>query len=147
MAVLTIIDEMRKELESWIDAPWTNHLYDNFVERRLDGTCDWIRSRPAFVDWISPEFPAGSAKMLWIHGPAGYGKTILCASIVQHLSAALDPKVAFFFFSSESGSRGDPFIVIRSWISQVVSRNQDAFELACSRCDPNSGVHIHCRWA
>ena len=130
---------MKRELEIWIDAPRTNHLYDNFVERRLDGTCDWIRSRTAFVDWISPEFPAGSAKMLWIHGPAGHGKTILCASIVQHLLAALDPKVAFFFFSSESGSRGDPFIVIRSWISQVISRDQDAFELACSRCDPKSG--------
>ncbi|KAK3312564.1 hypothetical protein B0H66DRAFT_506168, partial [Apodospora peruviana] len=131
--------EMRMELQTWLDASWTNHLYDNFVGRKLDGTCDWIQNRPAFIDWASPEFPDGSAKMLWIHGPAGFGKTILCANVVKHLLATPDSLVAFFFFSSETGSRGDPFIVIRSWILQVISRDQSAFELACSKCDSKTG--------
>ncbi|KAK4158661.1 hypothetical protein QBC43DRAFT_223798, partial [Cladorrhinum sp. PSN259] len=60
-------------------------------------------------------------------------------SVVKHLLAAPDSIIAFFFFSSESGSRGDPFIVIRSWILQVISRDQRAFELACSKCDPKTG--------
>lgn len=131
--------EMIMELHAWLDASCTNYLYENFVGRKLDGTCDWIQSRPDFMDWASSEFPDGSAKMLWIHGPAGFGKTILCASVVKHILDTPDSTVAYFFFSSESGSRGDPFIVIRSWIWQVISRDHNAFKLACSKGDRKTG--------
>src|SRR5580658_11130776 len=56
-AILMIKDEIRKELDIWLGASWTKDLYDSFVRRRLDGTCDWILSRPMFLDWISPDFP------------------------------------------------------------------------------------------
>ncbi|KAH7151968.1 ankyrin-1 [Dactylonectria estremocensis] len=88
---------------------------------------------PAFLHWLSPDFPAGTAKLLWINGPAGFGKTILCARVVEHLSSTLETPVAHFFFSSDFESRGDPFAAIRSWISQVMSRDQGAFDLVRGR--------------
>ncbi|KAH6974951.1 hypothetical protein BKA56DRAFT_658440 [Ilyonectria sp. MPI-CAGE-AT-0026] len=93
----------------------------------------WILDQPAFFRWLSPDFPKGTAKLLWIHGPAGFGKTILCARVVEHLSSTLETPVAHFFFSSDLESRGDPFAAIRSWISQVMSRDQAAFDLVRGR--------------
>lgn len=126
-------------MDSWLDASWTNDVYDNFIRRRLDGTCDWILSRQAFLDLISPYFPSGTAKILWINGPAGHGKTILCARVVQYLSSILESLLAYYFCSSDSESRRDPLTIMRSWISQVISCNRDAFELACGRWETKDG--------
>lgn len=73
--------------------------------------------------------------MLWANGPAGYGKTILCARLVQYLSATLTSPVAYYFISSKSENRADPLGVIRSPISQLMPSDQDAFESACSMWD------------
>jgi hypothetical protein len=126
-------------LDIWLDASWTNDVYDNSIRKRLDGTCDWILSEQAFLDWISPNFPSGTAKILWINGPAGYGKTVLCARVVQYLSSILESPLAYYFCSSDSESRRDPLTIMRSWISQVVSCNRDAFELACGRWETKEG--------
>ncbi|KAH8669300.1 ankyrin-1, partial [Ilyonectria robusta] len=78
-------------------------------------------------NWLDQEFPAG-AKLLWINGPAGFGKTILCAHVVERLSSTLKTPVAHFFFSSDLESREDPVVAVRSWISQIVSQHEGAFE-------------------
>ncbi|KAH8598504.1 prion-inhibition and propagation-domain-containing protein [Bisporella sp. PMI_857] len=131
--------ETRKELDVWLSATWANDIYDNFIRRRLDGTCDWILSRQVFLDWISPDFPFGTTKILWINGPAGYGKTILCARVVQYLSPMLESPFAYYFCSSDSESRRDPLSIIRSWISQIILGNRDAFELAYSKWETKDG--------
>jgi nicotinamide riboside kinase len=107
--------------------------------RRLDGTCDWILSRQAFIDWISPDFPSRTAKILWINGPAGHGKTILCARVVQYLSMMLEAPLVYYFCSSDSESRRDPLNIIRSWVSQIISGNRDAFGLACGKWEAKDG--------
>jgi Ni2+-binding GTPase involved in maturation of urease and hydrogenase len=80
-----------------------------------------------FQHWLSTEFSAGP-KLLWVNGPAGFGKSILCAHVVEHLSSTLDTPVAHFFFTSDNESREDPFLALRLWISQIVSRHEGAFE-------------------
>ena len=138
-ALLTVAAETRKGLHAWLLGRYTaNELYDNAVQTRLDGTCDWILTRPSFLDWASPDFPLGSAKVLWINGPAGFGKTVLCARIVEHLSSVLEKPAAHFFFSSDFESRRDPFVAIRSWISQLICR-PDVFELVCERWEAQHG--------
>jgi ankyrin repeat protein len=136
-APLMIKDNMRKELELWLGASWTNDVYDNFIQKRLDGTCDWILHRPTFLDWMGPDFPSGASKILWINGPAGHGKTILCARVVQYLSTMPEYPLAYYFCSSESEARRDSSSIMRSWVSQIISSNRDAFELACSKRETN----------
>jgi hypothetical protein len=34
----------------------------------------------------------------------------------------------FFFFTSDHESREDPFVALRSWISQIAAQNDDAFQ-------------------
>lgn len=110
-------------------------MYDTFIQRRLEGTCNWILERPEFRHWEATN--SDCTKVLWIHGPAGYGKTILCARLVEHLLAHYP--LAYYFFSSDSDSRTDPFIIIRSWISQVISQNRHAFELARGQWEATDG--------
>lgn len=87
----------------------------------MEGTFDWILTRRLFLDWDSPDFPAGKAKILWINGAVGFGKTILCVRIVEHLSSSLDPPPVYFFFSSDFESWRDPFVAMRSWLTQLLS--------------------------
>ncbi|KAI2627734.1 hypothetical protein GGR54DRAFT_429923 [Hypoxylon sp. NC1633] len=127
--------DFKRNLASWLGTTWTTTMYDTFVQRRLSGTCDWILERSEFRNWEATDFD--TAKVLWIHGPAGYGKTILCARVVEHLAARFP--LAYYFFSSDSDSRADPFTIIRSWISQIISQNQRAFELARGRWEATDG--------
>ncbi|RYP08950.1 hypothetical protein DL764_001561 [Monosporascus ibericus] len=123
-------ESKRRKIAWALRGPYSpNGLYDDLIQKGLDDTCDWILRRPSFLRWLSPDFPAGTAKLLWINGPAGFGKTILCARVIEHLSSTLVMPVAHFFFSSDFESRGDPFVAIRSCISQVVSRDPGAFDL------------------
>lgn len=129
-----ILERRKERLARWLDASWTTDLYDSFVRRRLEGTCEWILGRAEFRHWISSDFPGNTAKMLWIHGVPGSGKTILCANLVENLSR--EPHlIAYYFMSSGSKSREDPYVVIRSWISQIVSHNQEARNIAYAKLD------------
>ncbi|KAK7402477.1 hypothetical protein QQX98_011778 [Neonectria punicea] len=129
--------ETRREVHSWLGRWSPDERYDDSVQKRLVGTCDWIFHRPAFQNWVNQEFSAG-AKLLWINGPAGFGKTILCAHVVEHLSSALEAPVAHFFFSSDLESREDPFVAVRSWISQVASQHKGAFEYVRQKWEADS---------
>ncbi|KAL2833710.1 prion-inhibition and propagation-domain-containing protein [Aspergillus cavernicola] len=113
--------ETRRDLQTWLlGNHLPNELYEIYMERRVQSTCEWILNRPWFLEWSSPDFPKGHAKVLWINGPAGFGKSILCARAIDHLSSMLEAPVAHFFFSSDL-EREDPFVVVRSWVAQVIS--------------------------
>ncbi|KAJ5319622.1 uncharacterized protein N7506_012326, partial [Penicillium brevicompactum] len=121
--------ETRRDLQKWLLGNYLpNDRYETYKEKRLDGTCEWIISQPWFRDWSSPDFPKGSAKILWINGPAGFGKTVLCTKIIDHMSSIAKGPLGHFFFSADF-ERHDPFTVIRLWVSQVVS-HPIAFKLA-----------------
>ncbi|KAI6766040.1 hypothetical protein HG530_007110 [Fusarium avenaceum] len=119
--------ENRREVYSWLGKIPPDDKYEDSAERRVENTCDWVLDRPFFTSWMGPEDSSG-LKLLWIHAPAGFGKTILCAHIIQHLSSALASPVAHFFFTSDHGSREGPFVALRSWISQIAAQNEDVFQ-------------------
>ncbi|KAF5985798.1 ankyrin [Fusarium coicis] len=119
--------EEKRDVLSWLGKSTPNDKYEDSLAKRVDTTCEWILERPIFKSWLSP---AESTKpsVLWINRPAGFGKTVLCAHIVRHLSEALDTPVAHFFFTSDHESREDPFSALRSWQRQVSTKANDAFE-------------------
>ncbi|KAI3331487.1 prion-inhibition and propagation-domain-containing protein [Xylariaceae sp. AK1471] len=132
-----IHNETRKEIIDWLEAPDSKRTYDDFIHRRLNGTCDWILERPEFLRWQS--LASGDAKILWVNGPAGYGKTIISARIVKHISTNPETPLAYFFFSSEIESRADPFVVMRSWILRLMTQAQQAFDLTREKWEATDG--------
>lgn len=118
-----------KEVYSWLDVKSSAERFEDSLRKKTDGTCEWIFERPVFQQWREADFPAGT-KLLWIKGPAGFGKTVLCARIVDELQNSLKTPVANFFISSDHQSREDPYMAVRSWLSQVVSQNTAALDIA-----------------
>ncbi len=105
-------------------------LYEDSLRRKLAGTCGWLLDSPTFREWLLLDNTAGAAKFLWLHGPAGYGKTVLCSTVIEYLTSTSTAPVAYFFLSSESESRDDPYLAVRSWIAQVISSDSKAFAVA-----------------
>ncbi|KAJ5931664.1 hypothetical protein N7516_006153 [Penicillium verrucosum] len=132
-------DEHRRDLHAWLlGSTPSNELYEIFSERKIKGTCEWVLGQPWFLDWISPDFPTECAKILWINGHAGFGKSVICARVIDHVSSNSKDPVAHFFFSSDFESRRDPFIAIRSWLSQLL-RHPVVFSLARERLTTQQG--------
>jgi ankyrin repeat protein len=136
--ILTFLAETRKDIDTWLDAKWTNVRYDQCLEEQLEGTCNWIINVPAFQQWSSPNFTSDTAKLIWINGPPGHGKTITCARVIEHLLKTLRTPLVYYFYASDNES-GDPFVIIRSWISQMMASCQPAFELAIDRWQSRNG--------
>ncbi|KAF5718824.1 ankyrin [Fusarium mundagurra] len=119
--------EEQRDVLAWLGRSAPNDKYEDSLAKRVDTTCEWILERPTFKSWLSP-VDSTEPSVLWINGPAGFGKTVLCAHIVHHLSEALDTPVAHFFFTSDHESREDPFSALRSWQRQVSAKTNNAFE-------------------
>ncbi|KPM35923.1 hypothetical protein AK830_g10649 [Neonectria ditissima] len=136
-----VIDQLKaktpRELHAW-PRQVPDERYEESLQRRLQGTCGWILERPTFLAWAASEFPNDTNKVLWIHGPAGFGKTILCANMVEHMTKTLQTPVAHFFFSPDSDSRENLSVVLRSWLSQVASQHEGAFECLLRRYEDDA---------
>ncbi|OAQ89061.1 ankyrin repeat domain-containing protein 52 [Purpureocillium lilacinum] len=129
--------ETRRELHSWLGQRPPNERYHDSLQQRVNNTCNWILERPAFRHWLATDACVGP-KLLWINGAAGFGKTILCAHVVEHLMSKLDTPVAQFFFTSDSEGRDDPYLALRSWVSQIVSHHESAYEHVRKRWESDS---------
>ncbi|EWY99949.1 hypothetical protein FOYG_03874 [Fusarium oxysporum NRRL 32931] len=119
--------EMQRDVLSWVGRPPPSDKYEDSLSKRVDTTCEWIFDRPTFKSWLCAS-DSSRPSLLWINGPAGFGKTVLCAHVVHQLSKGLDTPVAHFFFTSDHESREDPFSALRSWQCQVAAKNHDAFQ-------------------
>lgn len=114
-------------IDDWLGVPRFDQQFDKHVADRLEGTCTWILQNPSYCQWVSDEFSGGHAKFLWINGPAGFGKTVLCASLVQHLqSSSASPPVVHFFSSSHVATGGSLDGIVKSLLSQLVRVNRAA---------------------
>ncbi|KAH0541622.1 hypothetical protein FGG08_003912 [Glutinoglossum americanum] len=122
------IEERRLRFVKWLEPVYTNSDYDNALRSRQEDTCHWIFERPQFQAWASP--PKEGPGLLWIHGPPGFGKTVLCARLVQYLITERPQSVAYFFCVSENEAKREPLAILRSWLAQLVEQNDRALEAA-----------------
>jgi hypothetical protein len=68
---------------------------------RVPGTGSWLKQEHNFQEWMHRRI-----SLLWMHGPLGFGKTFLAASVVSDLKASKKtPFVAYAFFSKTHKSR------------------------------------------
>ena len=117
-------------IDNWIDAVKDDDQYDRFITFHLDGTCNWILDHPAYASWISRETDDHAAKVLWIHGAAGFGKTILSAWIIRHLAENTNFPIAYCFSSSLAQRIDQMDGIVRTWITQLVRKDKSLFDLA-----------------
>ncbi|KAF5545903.1 ankyrin repeat domain-containing protein [Fusarium phyllophilum] len=126
LITLTLVAEKIRDLHAWLGAPKPNDVFSDSNDKRVGETCEWILRRDEFLEWQKPSPPS---QVLWIKGPAGFGKTVLCAKIVQELERIAQGPVAHFFLSSRYEGRDDPFSTIRAWLTMLMQRNSTAREI------------------
>ncbi|OAA76622.1 ankyrin [Akanthomyces lecanii RCEF 1005] len=114
--------EAQRGLRLWLLGRHTpNEVFEKALKGKLENTCQWIFCRQELLDWASSDFSKCSTKHLWIHGPPGFGKTALCATLLQHIKSTFTtPVVSFFFSSDDLESRRDPFVALRLWLVQLL---------------------------
>ncbi|KAL8931057.1 MAG: hypothetical protein Q9208_000159 [Pyrenodesmia sp. 3 TL-2023] len=119
----------QQDIINWLDAIDYQDGYDKHVSSHLNGTCGWILKQPVYVKWQASETTDIGAKFLWIHGPAGFGKTVLCAWLVRHVKETLKIPIAHCFSSSHAERSTDLDCIVRSWITQLAQSSIDILNL------------------
>lgn len=70
-----------------------------------------------------------NAKFLWLYGPAGSGKTILCSHIIKSLQKSHSSFVFYHFSRLDEQSGGVPEDVVRRWIFQIAESGDYGLDL------------------
>jgi ankyrin repeat protein len=115
-------EDRRKRLSAWINAVDTKKTYETALQYHHDGTCEWALRLEELQTWASPQPAQG--KLLWIHGPPGFGKTFMSAWIIQHLIKESRGPVSYFFCVAADQLTRDPYSILRSWLSQLLDQDK-----------------------
>ncbi|KAL8930490.1 MAG: hypothetical protein Q9208_000674 [Pyrenodesmia sp. 3 TL-2023] len=76
---------LRVKFEEYLSVPESpDGDYNFFRDRWTDGTCNWILSHQAFSGWL--EDVQLRPRVLWIHGNAASGKSIVSSFVIDHLT-------------------------------------------------------------
>ncbi|KAF5023093.1 hypothetical protein F66182_4850 [Fusarium sp. NRRL 66182] len=107
------------KIRDWLNP--THYLADSGEYRRhlssqAPGTGLWICETDEYQRWHdSPDH--GS---LWIKGVPGAGKSVMAASLIQHLRTAENCPVLFFFFRNIVAANFSPRALIQDWLAQLL---------------------------
>jgi ankyrin repeat protein len=111
-----------REISSWILGNHRdNDIYHAAVRERVPSTCGWILKNLSFKNWHDSA-NSDHGKVLWVSSPAGFGKTITCAYVIEYLLSETSSPLAYFFLPKGFESNKDPYAAVRSWIYQIMSR-------------------------
>ncbi|KAJ5738249.1 hypothetical protein N7493_001404 [Penicillium malachiteum] len=126
----TLQEYMEEQRRSYMDDKLSKCLQDLYVvdpaavmntiqgqnDQLLFAACEWILHESAyqkFTDWSDP------CKVLWLHGPAGTGKSMLIIGIITELSRRslrVAPGLAYFYFQALTQDRTGPAHALRALI-------------------------------
>ncbi|KAG9756503.1 pfs domain-containing protein, partial [Aureobasidium melanogenum] len=85
---------------------------------RVKDTGDWLIQDLEGLDWYR------SGRLVWIHGVAGCGKTVLSSKIIDHLiqrcKSRAGSRVAYWYFQFSSVSTQDISCMLRSILRQLM---------------------------
>ena len=127
------------QILEWLDAVYTANEYERALCARLEGTCEWMFQRSVFHLWRTVDLESDVTKILWIHGAPGFGKTILCASIIDFLRHSVEGPVCYFFCDFGHDSKRHPQAILRSWIAQLVKHGNEAYSLTLNHFRERNG--------
>ena len=113
------LEEQRtKDIFRWLRAKTsdvqTNHL--SAREKHEPTTGEWFIQSTEFTTWkLLPK------STLWLHGIPGAGKTVLCSTIIEHVSKLCGPEIqlTYFYFDFNDSHKEKVNGMLRSMIMQL----------------------------
>jgi hypothetical protein len=105
-------------LRQWLSASNLSTRPENALSVRLQGTGHWLLDSCKYTGWKTTP-----ASILWLRGPAGTGKTVVSATILEDLMQSCSRRSigvsAHFYFDNCGAQTQNPDMVLRSLISQL----------------------------
>jgi hypothetical protein len=119
VATKAATDSIRSDLHTdtirrWLCPPDPSTNANQARALRHEGSGAWLLENPVFESWHS-----GSRRHLWLHGLAGCGKTILSATVLDHLAKGTDGLILNFFFDFNDIAKQDLAGMLRSLAFQL----------------------------
>ena len=123
-------DVKGEDVIHWIDAVSTHDNYHTAKNARHRDTCDWIVQLQEFQDWLNIADTPTMAKVLWLHGKPGSGKTILSARIAEYLYEERPKSFALYFCFYGTENKRACNGIVRGWIAQILKDDDKIMNLA-----------------
>ncbi|KAL9607802.1 MAG: hypothetical protein Q9167_007320 [Letrouitia subvulpina] len=109
------------------ETPESDYMF--FRDRWLPDTCGWVLDDAEFKSWLYDT--SSRARILWLHGAAASGKSILSSFIINHL-VQLGLSCQYFYVRFSDESKRSSSALLRSLAFQI-SQNFPAFRQAILR--------------
>ncbi|OAL43118.1 hypothetical protein IQ07DRAFT_650395 [Pyrenochaeta sp. DS3sAY3a] len=82
-------------------------------------SCNWFVQHDKTQLWLSD---SSKNPLVWLHGKPGAGKSIICASLVQHVEAT-NVDVFYYFCTFTAHSSGQTSRLLQSLVSQITQKH------------------------
>ncbi|PNP46217.1 hypothetical protein TGAMA5MH_02252 [Trichoderma gamsii] len=123
------IEKNGQELLDWLSDVDPSEIYNTARDKHGAGTGEWLTME-------SEEFKAwkeSPSSLIWLHGKAGSGKSVLSSVVIKHLQDAHASDsltaLAYFFFSFSDSKKQNVNQMLASLVKQLCSRRPDTHQL------------------
>ncbi|KAH0834441.1 hypothetical protein FOPE_03553 [Fonsecaea pedrosoi] len=110
--------QLSTSVREWLKAPDASVNHNAACAKRHPGTGMWFINGSFFTTWLRQD-----GSFLWLNGPAGCGKSLLCASAIQHTfrqkHSMVNVGIAFFYFTFSDDSKQDESAMLRALLLQL----------------------------
>ncbi|KAL7270204.1 hypothetical protein RUND412_007099, partial [Rhizina undulata] len=107
----------RSKILEWLSrVPFENHHF--FIRPfRQDATGKWLLQKRDFISWKD----SSSSSILWLHGIAGAGKTVLMSLVIDTFESTRSNNNAVVYFYCKHGEkdRQDPLSILSTLVKQL----------------------------
>ena len=89
--------EMRESLSRWIGGRNDTYIvhHERNLSRKHPETCKWILNNRKYSTWINEDT---KSPVLWVYGRPGFGKSILCSSVIDHIQQSNNQNAVVMIF-------------------------------------------------
>ncbi|KAL1614633.1 hypothetical protein SLS54_009603, partial [Diplodia seriata] len=113
------------QLRKWLSPPDPSINYTAAIRERNKGavgTGSWFLENPVFLQWKST-----NNSILWLHGHAGCGKTVLASTVIEHLMSEADrvPNriILYYYFTFNDTRTLSQSSLMRSLVNQLCHKD------------------------
>ncbi|KAI1383676.1 uncharacterized protein F4822DRAFT_84758 [Hypoxylon trugodes] len=108
--------------------PRYDHTLNNLHSLRYRGDGHWLFVDKTFVQWRKDSQDA--ARVLWLKGIPGAGKTVLSGAVIDHLSYVKRTKIAFAFLTYQQAETS-ALSTIHSLVFQLADGDENLMAMVC----------------
>ncbi|KAI0296793.1 hypothetical protein B0F90DRAFT_1819819 [Multifurca ochricompacta] len=113
-------DQLVKDVQVWLSPTDPFESHDMARKAHHPGTGAWFIQGHTFSEWKR------TGSLLWIHGKPGSGKSVLCSTIIEEITAIREAglaSMAYFYFDFRDTARQNARDLVSSLLAQLCEQS------------------------